>query len=98
MFNKTYKYSVEQNHPNPFNPTTVLSYSLPSDGKVKIEIYNSLGQKVIELLNENQNMGKHSVSWNATHFSSGTYFARFTAMSLSKNETYSEVKKLLLMK
>ena len=36
--------------------------------------------------------------WNTTIFSSGTYFARFTAMSLSKNETYSEVKKLLFMK
>ncbi|MCF6270567.1 MAG: T9SS type A sorting domain-containing protein [Melioribacteraceae bacterium] len=97
-FNKAYKYSLEQNHPNPFNPTTMLNYTIKSDSKVVIEIYNSLGQKVVELFSGTQSTGTHSVSWNATGYSSGTYFARFNATSLSNHETFSEIKKLLLLK
>ncbi len=95
---KVYKYSLEQNHPNPFNPTTELNYTIPNDSKVKVEIYNTLGQRVAELVNINQNVGNHSVTWNAIGFSSGTYFARFTATSLKNNETFTDVKKLLLIK
>ncbi len=98
MFDKVYKYSIEQNHPNPFNPTTKLNYSISNESKVTIEIYNSLGQKVAELLNTNQNAGKHFVTWNATNFSSGTYFARFNAESLSNNDSYNKIVKLLLIK
>ena len=98
VFNKSYKYSLEQNHPNPFNPTTMINYSIKNNSKVVVDIYNTLGQKVVELFSGTLNKGKHSVSWNASGFSSGTYFARFTATSLSNNETYSEVKKLLLLK
>ncbi len=97
-FNKAYKYSMEQNHPNPFNPTTELNYTIPNYSKVTVEIYNTLGQRVAKLINANQNIGKHSVIWNATDFSSGTYFARFTATSLKNNETFTDVKKLLLIK
>jgi len=98
LFDKTYKYALEQNHPNPFNPTTTLSYTVPNNSKVSVVIYNTLGQKVVELFSGNQNTGKHSVTWNATGFSSGTYFARFTATSLKNNEVFSQVKKLLLIK
>ncbi len=98
VVNKAYKYSMEQNHPNPFNPTTVLNYTIPNKSKVTVEIYNTLGQRVAELINANQNIGKHSVTWNAIGFSSGTYFARFTATSLKSNETFTDVKKLLLIK
>ncbi len=95
---KAYKYSLEQNHPNPFNPTTVLNYTIANNSKVTVEIYNTLGQRVAELINTNQNLGKHSVTWNAIGYSSGTYFARFTATSLKNNETFTDVKKLLLIK
>ncbi len=98
VFDKAYKYSLGQNHPNPFNPTTMLNYTVKNDSKVVIEIYNSLGQKIVELFNGTQGSGNHSVTWNATRFSSGTYFARFTATSLSNQETFSDVKKLLLLK
>ncbi len=97
-FSKLYKFALEQNYPNPFNPTTKLNYTIKNNSKVVIEVYNTLGQKVVELYSGTQNSGKHSVSWNATGFSSGTYFARFSATSLSNNETFSEVKKLLLIK
>jgi len=98
VFDKAYKYSLEQNHPNPFNPTTKLNYTIKNNSKVVIEVYNTLGQKVVELFSGTQNTGKHSVSWNATGLSSGTYFARFSATSLQNNERYTEVKKLLLIK
>jgi subtilisin family serine protease len=96
--NKVYKYSMEQNNPNPFNPSTAINYTIPTDSKVKIEIFNSLGQKVTELLNKNQATGKHSVTWNAINFSSGTYFARLSATSLKNNQVFTEIKKLLLIK
>ena len=85
-------------YPNPFNPTTTVNFTIPNDSKVKIDIYNFLGQKVSELVNSNHTKGSHSVSWNAIGFSSGTYFARFTATSLHENEIYSDVRKLLLLK
>ncbi|MEE9432258.1 MAG: T9SS type A sorting domain-containing protein [Melioribacteraceae bacterium] len=85
-------------YPNPFNPTTTVSFTIPNDSKVKIDIYNSLGQKVSELLNGNKNSGVHLLKWNGIGFSSGTYFAKITAISLDKKEIYSDVKKLLLLK
>ena len=74
------------------------NYSIKNNSEVVLDIYNSVGQKVAELFSGTQSTGKHSVTWNATGFSSGTYFARFTASSLSDNETFTEVKKLLLIK
>lgn len=98
VFNKSYNFSIEQNHPNPFNPTTMLNYTLQNDSKVIVEVYNTLGERVVKLFSGTQTTGKHSLSWNATGFSSGTYFARFTATSIQNNETFTEVKKLLLLK
>lgn len=95
---KLFKFAFEQNHPNPFNPTTVLSYSVPNNSKVKLVIYNTLGQKVTELFNGYQEAGKYSLTWNAANYSSGTYFAKLTATSLKANKSFSEVKKLLLIK
>ncbi len=92
------QYELGQNYPNPFNPTTMISYTIPTTSKVKIEIFNSLGQKVSELVNKTQTTGNHSANWNATNFSSGTYFARLTVTSLNSKEIFSEVKKMLLLK
>ncbi|MBU0475774.1 MAG: T9SS type A sorting domain-containing protein [Bacteroidetes bacterium] len=92
------EYNLEQNYPNPFNPSTTVSYNIPENSKVKIEIYNALGQKIDELVNSNQNGGKYSVTWNATGLTSGIYFAKLNATSLKTSETFFEVKKLLLMK
>ena len=85
-------------YPNPFNPTTTVNFTIPNDSKVKIDIYNSLGQKVAELVNSNHTKGSHSISWNAIGFSSGTYFAKFTAIDLYNNKIHSDVKKLILLK
>lgn len=67
-------FSVSPNFPNPFNPETTLSFFIPGDGKVAINIYNSLGQKIDTLLDEIINKGDHKIKWNATKYSSGAYY------------------------
>ena len=67
------------NYPNPFNPSTKIHFSLPAHGEVSVVIYDMLGRKVKELLNENTIIGLHTLEWNATNsmnrkVSSGIYF------------------------
>ncbi len=69
-------YILNQNYPNPFNPQTTISYSLPVQSDVSVHIYNLLGQKVSTLFKGNQQAGEHSVTWDASEFPSGVYFAR----------------------
>jgi hypothetical protein len=72
------------NYPNPFNPTTTISYSLPQTAPVELTIYNVKGQVVKHLVNEIQNSGNYKVSWGGTNdknetVSSGFYFFKLTA-------------------
>lgn len=91
------KYILNNSYPNPFNPTTNLSYILPQASKVKLIIYDIMGREVTELVNEFQQAGKYGITWNAKDSSgrqlaSGTYFARIEAGSFTK------VVKLMLLK
>ncbi len=92
------KYSLEQNYPNPFNPTTVIKYSLPFASKVKIKITNILGQEIAELVNKEQNAGYHQIEWIASGIATGIYFYSIEAQSKNGSETFSIVKKMLLLK
>jgi hypothetical protein len=65
---------VYQNYPNPFNPSTTISFSLPQEARVTIEIIDVLGRPVETLTNGNMNAGKHSIVWNASHVATGPYF------------------------
>lgn len=85
-------YSLSQNYPNPFNPETRISYSLAKDGLVKLSVYNVLGQKVAELVNENQIAGKHHVTWNANAMTSGVYFYRL------ESGDYTRTLKMMLVR
>ncbi|MCE5250796.1 T9SS type A sorting domain-containing protein [bacterium] len=67
-------FAVDQNSPNPFNPTTTINITVPEAGTVAIDVYNVAGQKVDTLANEFMGAGKHSVTWDATGFSAGVYF------------------------
>ena len=80
------------NYPNPFNPSTIIRYSLPSNAFVNISIYNMLGQKVVTLVNQNMEQGVHEVSFNASSLATGAYIYRIEAGS------YSATKKMLLLK
>jgi len=83
---------LEQNHPNPFNPTTIIKYKLSSDGKVLLELYNVLGEKQKTLINKDMNKGEYSIVFNGNNFPSGVYI-----YSLTTGE-YSESKKMILLK
>ncbi len=86
------------NYPNPFNPSTTIKYDLPEPAKVSLIIYDVLGRKVAELVNEEKAAGYHSVTWSAANVASGVYLARFTASDANGYSKYSSVNKLVLMK
>lgn len=74
------EFSLSQNYPNPFNPSTTIEYSIAKAGLVNLTIYNSLGEEVIKLVdNQFNEVGKYSVKFNATNLASGTYIYRLQA-------------------
>jgi photosystem II stability/assembly factor-like uncharacterized protein len=85
-------YQLEQNYPNPFNPTTTIKYNIAKPDLVKISVYNTLGQKIKELVNEVKTPGNYRISFNASSIASGIYFYRITAGN------YTQTKKMILVK
>ena len=86
-------YALEQNYPNPFNPSTVIEFSLPEDvGNVKLSIYNTLGEKVAELVNTALVAGKYSYQWNAQNVATGMYIYEL------RTDKFVSVKKMVLLK
>jgi hypothetical protein len=78
------EYSLSQNYPNPFNPVTQITYTVPSDANLRIEIFNVLGQKVRTLVDERVRAGSHVVTWRGRddtglEVASGIYFCRFAS-------------------
>ena len=85
-------YKMDQNYPNPFNPSTHIQFDMQKAGKVKIEVYNVLGQKVMTLFDGHKDTGYHIVKFNAGDLSSGLYFYRM------ETKEYNSIKKMILMK
>jgi len=85
-------YALNSNYPNPFNPTTQISYQIPNDGFVNLTIYNSLGQEVAVLVDQQQSIGRYTVQFNANNLSSGIYFYRIASGE------FNSVKKMLLVR
>ncbi len=85
-------YRLNQNYPNPFNPTTEISFSLPEAGKVRLDVYNVLGNKVTTLVNGQLNAGSHSITFDASLLPSGIYFYKIQA------NNFSAIKKMNLLK
>jgi hypothetical protein len=90
-------YELSQNIPNPFNPTTQISFALPQAGKVNLAIYNVLGQHVKNLVDDYMGAGYQTVTWDGTDFSghqvaSGVYFYRLTTGQ------FSDTRKMMLLK
>ncbi|MDP1676238.1 MAG: M14 family zinc carboxypeptidase [Bacteroidota bacterium] len=86
------QYFLEQNFPNPFNPTTTINYQLPITNHVSLKVYDVLGREVALLVNEEQSSGKHSITFNASSLSSGVYVYRLHSGSIL------ETKRMVLMK
>ena len=72
---------LRQNFPNPFNPQTTIEYTLPSRQRIRLNIYNVLGQHVANLVDGEQDAGLHRVAWDGRSVSSGMYFCRLEAES-----------------
>jgi hypothetical protein len=86
------QFSLFQNYPNPFNPSTTISFSLPSRAFVTLKIFDVMGRDVSTVVSEEMAAGNYTRSWNASGFSSGIYFYRLQAGTLT------ETKRLILMR
>ncbi len=75
------EFLLKQNYPNPFNPNTNIEFVLGEDSFVKLEVYNSLGEKVADLLNENKEQGIYKINFNSNKLPSGIYIAKMEAGS-----------------
>ena len=85
-------FSLNQNYPNPFNPSTTISFSIPKEEFISLNIYNSLGEEVVEILNETKQAGNYEINFNAAELSSGIYFYKIQAGS------FIQTKKMTLLK
>ena len=92
-------FKLEQNFPNPFNPSTSIQFSLPTQSVVKLTVYDVQGKEVRTLIsNETRTAGAHSFNFNAEGLASGVYFYRIQAESVSGTRTFTETRKLTLIK
>ncbi|MCB0729837.1 MAG: T9SS type A sorting domain-containing protein [Ignavibacteriae bacterium] len=90
-------YALDQNYPNPFNPSTVINYSIVKPSEVSLAVYDVLGRKVADLLNESQKAGSYQVTWNGLNnngqkVNSGVYFYTITAGD------FVQTRKMMLLK
>jgi hypothetical protein len=85
-------FSLRQNYPNPFNPSTTIGYTLARRSHVTLSVYNTLGQQVAALINENQESGSHEVRFDGSGLASGVYFYRIQAGD------FVQTKRLILLR
>ncbi|MEN8193117.1 MAG: T9SS type A sorting domain-containing protein [Bacteroidota bacterium] len=86
------KFNLANNYPNPFNPSTKIQYSLPTNEFVSLKVYDIIGREVATLVNQQQSSGVYDVEFNASHLTSGVYFYKIEAGS------FAQVKKMMLIK
>ncbi|MEA3444865.1 MAG: LamG-like jellyroll fold domain-containing protein [Bacteroidota bacterium] len=85
-------FELYQNVPNPFNNETEFTYYLPEKSQTEFSIYNSLGERVIKLIDEMQETGKHSIKFDARNLPAGTYYFRI------KSGNYTQTKRMALIR
>ncbi len=89
-------FALFNNYPNPFNPSTTIKFALPTESFVNLEIYNSLGEKISTLINEQLKAGNYTFNFNAQNLSSGVYFYKILAKY--NNGTFEKTNKMILLK
>jgi hypothetical protein len=85
-------FSLYQNYPNPFNPSTIINFSVPKAGRVRISVYNQLGQQVALIADGDYSSGNHSINFSGASLASGIYYYRIVSGSLT------QTKKMVLLK
>ncbi|HPM03852.1 MAG TPA: FlgD immunoglobulin-like domain containing protein, partial [Candidatus Cloacimonadota bacterium] len=91
------KTALNGNYPNPFNPSTSISFSLKNNSKVKIAIYNVKGELVKELLDKNMQAGKHSIVWDGKNTNHKTVSAGIYLLRMISND-YQSTRKMIMIK
>ncbi len=96
-------FTLYQNFPNPFNPSTKITYVIPKTAKVTLSIYNILGQKVKTLVEQVLNSGKYQTTWNGQNQNgeevvSGIYIYRILVQSYDGQEQFGSSKKMILLR
>jgi hypothetical protein len=86
------QYSLGNNYPNPFNPSTTINYSIASYSKVTIKVFGLLGNEVAALIDEDKSAGNYQVTWNAAYLPGGVYFYQL------KTDSFIQTKKMILLK
>lgn len=91
-------YNIDSNFPNPFNPNTTISFSLPERSFVTLKIYNIEGKEITSLVNEQLNTGTYSKMFYGDNLSSGIYFYQIIAKSHETEKSFKQIKRMLLIK
>ena len=92
------EYRLSNNYPNPFNPKTTITFSLPRAGEVSLLVYDLLGREVARLVREMKQPGTYTVTWDARGVASGVYFGRFNVLDETGKILFSNTNKLVLLK
>ncbi len=85
-------FVLHGNYPNPFNPTTIIEYSLPESARVRLEVYNIMGQRIAVVVDEVQSSGRHSAMFDAGNLSSGVYIYRIQAGEFVQSRKMTLIK------
>jgi hypothetical protein len=95
-----FKFNLYTNYPNPFNPTTTISFSLPLKSSVSLKVFDLIGREVATLISNELSAGNHSMQWNAEKMPSGVYFYRLQARQIIDGQagSFTETKKILLLR
>ena len=93
----TDKFILQNNFPNPFNPSTSITYSIPINSSVSLKVYSLLGKEILTLVNEVKTRGEYSVQWDAKNslgnkVPSGIYFYKLVTRD------FTQTKKMILLK
>jgi len=91
-------FALQQNFPNPFNPTTTIRYDLPKAARISLKVYDILGREVITLIDGLQDAGFKSVGWDASAVPSGVYIYGFVAREVEGKTTFTDARKMILLK
>jgi hypothetical protein len=94
-------FILEQNYPNPFNPTTIIKFGLPVTSYVTLEVYNTLGERVTQLINEIKDAGIYEIKWNlntAGGLVSAVYIYTIYAKAENEHKIFRTSRKMMLLK
>lgn len=91
-FRSELSYQLNQNFPNPFNPSTTITFSIPQSGNVKLTVYNLIGEKISEIINQIIEAGTHSIIFNASQLNSGIYIYKIETNNFIQSRKMTFIK------